>query len=208
MDQLTGGIQKNEGQAELIKRTDVELELIKRMKEVQMDPPPKLGDGDDAWRSELPVDVSRETSDSAAKPLGGAYAMFADKPNGYAELDEKKMVETAHTVARSAYRWRQKNGGLVEFSDDEEEEDQQDEFMGKMQKLLQAKRVQEKKEKLEDENGVLSTVPFVVVQWLKKRGYKVPTELSKRHAQFNLQTLVLQLPSFIAHSSNYISSLS
>mmetsp|Transcript_10154 Transcript_10154/g.17456 ORF Transcript_10154/g.17456 Transcript_10154/m.17456 type:complete len:779 (+) Transcript_10154:151-2487(+) len=180
MDQLCGGIQKAEGQAELIKRTEVEVELIRRMKEVQNERLPELVDGDEDWRSELPVDVSRETSVSAAKPIGGAYAMFADKPNGYAELNGKKDVETARSVAHTANRWKQKNGGLVEVSDNEEEEDQQDEFMGKMQKLLQAKRQQENKEKLEDDNGVLSTVPFVVVQWLKKRGYKVPTELSKR----------------------------
>uniref|UniRef100_A0A7S0QZ49 EF-hand domain-containing protein n=1 Tax=Pyramimonas obovata TaxID=1411642 RepID=A0A7S0QZ49_9CHLO len=133
-------------------------------------------------------------------PVGKVFASFADERTGYADLDDENST-AAHAAAKSAHTWKQilrkkkrvtriADGKLLKLlfgeSDGEVEKPATDQFDEKVQRIATVHREISRKnsistvttEALQEEHT--SNVSHAMTNWLKKRGYKVPSELNKK----------------------------
>ena len=135
--------------------------------------------------------------------VGKLFSTYAGKRTGYADINDDETAAVAHTAAKSAHVWKhllvkkkeKEEPGYVDkrilkavFGEDEEEKVDKksavkDELTDRVQSIMMKKKFSPAPEykhlpPVEEEYG--AAVPHQMACWLRKRGFKVPTDLTKK----------------------------
>eukprot|EP00959_Pyramimonas_sp_CCMP1952_P294842 6166597-Pyramimonas_sp.AAC.1 len=121
-----------------------------------------------------------------------------DETKGYADFTKEKQLVVSHAVAKTALAWKTKKEHkkvMMEttvFSDQEHSDDEEDDAftLSRLHTMVALKREAERTKDQADEQlagdspfALNVKVPFSVLKWLKKRRFKVPSELSNRQKE-------------------------